>query len=291
MFLLLKDFMMLNGIVIFAIVWEVDAYVPKIFSREEFDISYSVQSNFVHKNNLFGCIERKLWLMSLSNLSMLVLQPWHHLKLLWSNRRPDEEDDSLNIWANIDVSVWLLTTSTSQMGWSQVRWFPDGSNSHTLWPPVFHHTVHAIDKFLVSKETVSWRLKYENLVLSIKLIMVELPLWKIWKGDVSSVSPSHPPLYLSCYINKRYKIIHTEVLLQLSWSGCSNPVLMQLLICWLTKGLHDISSVWLFFTSFRLRLPPWLKTEIPIGKNYNKLKETLRELNLSTVSSLFPHLS
>ena len=35
---------------------------------------------------------------------------------------------------------------------------------------------------------------------------------------------------------------------------------------------------------FRLRLPPWLKTEIPIGKNYYKLKETLRELNLSTVS-------
>ncbi|XP_016369407.1 lipoyl synthase, mitochondrial [Sinocyclocheilus rhinocerous] len=33
----------------------------------------------------------------------------------------------------------------------------------------------------------------------------------------------------------------------------------------------------------RLRLPPWLKTEIPIGKNYNKLKNTLRELNLNTV--------
>ncbi|XP_048053635.1 lipoyl synthase, mitochondrial [Megalobrama amblycephala] len=33
----------------------------------------------------------------------------------------------------------------------------------------------------------------------------------------------------------------------------------------------------------RLRLPPWLKTEIPIGKNYNKLKNTLRELNLHTV--------
>jgi len=33
----------------------------------------------------------------------------------------------------------------------------------------------------------------------------------------------------------------------------------------------------------RLRLPPWLKTQIPIGKNYLKLKETLRELNLSTV--------
>lgn len=33
----------------------------------------------------------------------------------------------------------------------------------------------------------------------------------------------------------------------------------------------------------RLRLPPWLKTEIPIGKNYYKLKESLRDLNLSTV--------
>ncbi|XP_015273719.1 PREDICTED: lipoyl synthase, mitochondrial [Gekko japonicus] len=33
----------------------------------------------------------------------------------------------------------------------------------------------------------------------------------------------------------------------------------------------------------RLRLPPWLKTEIPIGKNYNKLKTTLRNLNLHTV--------
>ncbi|XP_050803827.1 lipoyl synthase, mitochondrial isoform X1 [Gopherus flavomarginatus] len=33
----------------------------------------------------------------------------------------------------------------------------------------------------------------------------------------------------------------------------------------------------------RLRLPPWLKTEIPIGKNYNKLKSTLRSLNLHTV--------
>ncbi|XP_078534444.1 lipoyl synthase, mitochondrial [Lissotriton helveticus] len=33
----------------------------------------------------------------------------------------------------------------------------------------------------------------------------------------------------------------------------------------------------------RLRLPPWLKTEIPIGKNYNKLKNTLRNLNLHTV--------
>ena len=33
----------------------------------------------------------------------------------------------------------------------------------------------------------------------------------------------------------------------------------------------------------RLRLPPWLKTEIPSGKNYSELKNTLRSLNLSTV--------
>lgn len=33
----------------------------------------------------------------------------------------------------------------------------------------------------------------------------------------------------------------------------------------------------------RLRLPPWLKTEIPIGKNYAKLKETLDGLKLNTV--------
>ncbi|XP_046625671.1 lipoyl synthase, mitochondrial isoform X1 [Neodiprion virginianus] len=33
----------------------------------------------------------------------------------------------------------------------------------------------------------------------------------------------------------------------------------------------------------RLRLPPWLKTEIPMGANYSKLKSQLRQLNLSTV--------
>ncbi|GBN74391.1 Lipoyl synthase, mitochondrial [Araneus ventricosus] len=32
----------------------------------------------------------------------------------------------------------------------------------------------------------------------------------------------------------------------------------------------------------RLRLPPWLKTKIPVGENYHKLKETLRSLNLHT---------
>lgn len=33
----------------------------------------------------------------------------------------------------------------------------------------------------------------------------------------------------------------------------------------------------------RLRLPPWLKTEIPIGSNFNKIKSQLRELKLATV--------
>lgn len=33
----------------------------------------------------------------------------------------------------------------------------------------------------------------------------------------------------------------------------------------------------------RLRLPPWLKTTIPTGKNFSKLKEQLRKLNLHTV--------
>jgi len=33
----------------------------------------------------------------------------------------------------------------------------------------------------------------------------------------------------------------------------------------------------------RLRLPPWLKTEIPIGKNFSKIKDDLRGLGLATV--------
>ena len=33
----------------------------------------------------------------------------------------------------------------------------------------------------------------------------------------------------------------------------------------------------------RLRLPPWLKTQIPVGKNFAKLKEDLRGLKLATV--------
>lgn len=35
--------------------------------------------------------------------------------------------------------------------------------------------------------------------------------------------------------------------------------------------------------SGRLRLPPWLKTEIPMGKSYSKIKAQLRQLRLSTV--------
>jgi len=33
----------------------------------------------------------------------------------------------------------------------------------------------------------------------------------------------------------------------------------------------------------RLRLPPWLKTEIPIGSNFTRLKKNLRSANLATV--------
>lgn len=33
----------------------------------------------------------------------------------------------------------------------------------------------------------------------------------------------------------------------------------------------------------RLRLPPWLKTEIPMGQGFAKIKAQLRELKLATV--------
>nr|CAD7396173.1 unnamed protein product [Timema poppensis] len=35
--------------------------------------------------------------------------------------------------------------------------------------------------------------------------------------------------------------------------------------------------------SDRLRLPPWLKTNIPTGTNYSRIKDQLRKLNLHTV--------
>lgn len=33
----------------------------------------------------------------------------------------------------------------------------------------------------------------------------------------------------------------------------------------------------------RLRIPPWLKTTIPMGENYHRLKKDLSKLNLNTV--------
>ena len=39
----------------------------------------------------------------------------------------------------------------------------------------------------------------------------------------------------------------------------------------------------LYIGDKRLRLPPWLKTEIPMGKNFSKLKGDLRGLKLATV--------
>ncbi len=33
----------------------------------------------------------------------------------------------------------------------------------------------------------------------------------------------------------------------------------------------------------RLRLPPWLKTKIPLGKNYDRIKTQMRSLKLATV--------
>lgn len=69
-FFCLRILLMLSGIVILQSYenkygLEVDTYVPKIFLREEFDLSHRSSSliDFVHKNNLFGCIERKLWLL------------------------------------------------------------------------------------------------------------------------------------------------------------------------------------------------------------------------------------
>lgn len=32
-----------------------------------------------------------------------------------------------------------------------------------------------------------------------------------------------------------------------------------------------------------MKLPPWLKTKIPTGKNFGHIKEQLRKLNLHTV--------
>lgn len=49
------------------------------------------------------------------------------------------------------------------------------------------------------------------------------------------------------------------------------------------KFLDPNHKIYLLFD--RLKLPPWLKTKIPMGKNYSSLKKDLRHLKLATVSS------
>lgn len=44
-----------------------------------------------------------------------------------------------------------------------------------------------------------------------------------------------------------------------------------------------ISFVYFFGVSRKQRLPEWLKTAIPVGKNYTEIKKNLRELKLHTV--------
>ena len=43
-------------------------------------------------------------------------------------------------------------------------------------------------------------MKHENLVLSNELIKVELLPWKIWKADVSRVSPSSERMTFNWYL-------------------------------------------------------------------------------------------
>lgn len=62
--------------------------------------------------------------------------------------------------------------------------------------------------------------------------------------------------------------------------GCLNVLLFSDSI--FTGSFIELWTVGVFS---RLRLPPWLKTEIPVSKNYNKLKETVRSLKLHTVCS------
>ncbi|XP_044728714.1 lipoyl synthase, mitochondrial [Chrysoperla carnea] len=59
-----------------------------------------------------------------------------------------------------------------------------------------------------------------------------------------------------------------------------------------TKSTTEINGEWKNYDgklrrdkgeNTRLRLPPWLKTTIPTGKNFHKIKEQLRGLKLSTV--------
>ena len=61
---------------------------------------------------------------------------------------------------------------------------------------------------------------YENLVLSNELIKVELLPWKIWKADVSSVSPSSGRIDLGLTLEaSAFQIFHDDLSHRLSTTG------------------------------------------------------------------------
>lgn len=62
------------------------------------------------------------------------------------------------------------------------------------------------------------------------------------------------------------------------WSSMSDHLFIALLN-YVNKLLIILKSI----IYDRLRLPPWLKREIPVGKNVHRLKESLRNLKLHTV--------
>ena len=80
-------------------------------------------------------------------------------------------------------------------------------------------------------------------------------------------------------------------------AGTTNPLLIRIKLVFLLSKFSDWSGVvprdktWSDYQGDlklakgqkRLRLPPWLKTQIPVGKNFAKMKEDLRGLKLATV--------
>ena len=63
----------------------------------------------------------------------------------------------------------------------------------------------------------------------------------------------------------------------------SQQIFLQYLIIFFFYCFINLKHNLLFQGEKRLRLPPWLKTEIPMGKNFSKLKKDLRGLKLATV--------
>lgn len=62
-------------------------------------------------------------------------------------------------------------------------------------------------------------------------------------------------------------------------SGCiRNPRVFLLLTTFAPLLLNSLCYV-----TSKQRLPEWLKTAIPVGKNYTQIKKNLRELKLHTV--------